>query len=77
MGGPLKLKFANNFIIYQKRPLRGRLGLAGYTQCSWTEDLRTFCTLYFLSVIFLFQIYPTLSGLSSEDSDFSKQLRRC
>ena len=26
MRGPLNLKFANNFIIYQKRPLRGRFG---------------------------------------------------
>ena len=39
MGGPLKLKFANNFIIYQKSPLSGRLGLAGYTQSSGTGEL--------------------------------------
>ena len=26
MGGPLKLQFANHFIIYQKRPFRGRFG---------------------------------------------------
>ena len=26
MSGPLNLKFANHFIIYQKRPLRGRFG---------------------------------------------------
>ena len=39
MGGPLKLKFANNFIIYQKSPLRGRLGQAGYTQSSGTGEL--------------------------------------
>ena len=40
MGGPLKLKFANHFIIYQKRPLRGHLGLAGYTQSSGTGELK-------------------------------------
>ena len=40
MGGPLKLKFANHFIIYQKRPLKGRLGLAGYTHSSGTGELR-------------------------------------
>ena len=40
VGGPLKLKFANHFIIYQKRPFRGLLGLAGYTQSSWTGELR-------------------------------------
>ena len=39
MGGPLKLKFANHFIIYQKRPFRGLLGLAGYTQSSGTGEL--------------------------------------
>ena len=39
MGGPLKLKFVNHFIIYQKRPLRGHLGLAGYTQSSGTGEL--------------------------------------
>ena len=39
MGGPLKFKFANHFIIYQKRPLRGHLGLAGYTQSSGTGEL--------------------------------------
>ena len=39
MGGPLNLKFANLFIIYQKRSLRGRLGLAGYTQSSGTGEL--------------------------------------
>ena len=26
MGGPLKLRFANHFVIYQKRPLWGRFG---------------------------------------------------
>ena len=26
MGGPLNFKFANHFIIYQKRPLRRRFG---------------------------------------------------
>ena len=26
VGGPFKLKFANHFIIYQKRPFRGRFG---------------------------------------------------
>ena len=26
MRGPLKLKFANHFIIHQKRPFRGRFG---------------------------------------------------
>ena len=26
MGGPLKLKFANHFIIYQNCPLRGHFG---------------------------------------------------
>ena len=41
MGGPLKLKFVNHFIIYQKRPLRGHLGLAGYTQSSETGELNT------------------------------------
>ena len=40
MGGPLKLKFANHFIIYQNCPLRGHLGLAGYTQSSGTGELR-------------------------------------
>ena len=25
MGGPLKLKFADHFIIYQKYPFRGRI----------------------------------------------------
>ena len=40
MGGPLKFKFANHFIIYQKSPLRGLLGLAGYTQSSGTGELR-------------------------------------
>ena len=25
MGDPLKLQFANNFIIYQKRPFKGRI----------------------------------------------------
>ena len=39
MGGPLKLKFAKNFIIYQKRPFKGHLGLAGYTQSSGTGEL--------------------------------------
>jgi len=39
MGGPLKFKFANHFIIYQKRPLRELLGLAGYTQSSGTGEL--------------------------------------
>ena len=39
MGGPLKLKFANHFIFYQKRPFRGRLGLAGYSQSSETGEL--------------------------------------
>ena len=39
MGGPLKLKFVNHFIIDQKRPLRGHLGLAGYTQSSGTGEL--------------------------------------
>jgi len=39
MGGPLKFKFANHFIIYQKRPLRGLLGLTGYTQSSGTGEL--------------------------------------
>ena len=42
MGGPLKFKFANHFIIYQKTPLRGLLGLAGYTQSSGTGELRYF-----------------------------------
>ena len=41
MGGPLKLKFVNHFIIYQKRPLRGHLGLAGYTQSSGTGELKS------------------------------------
>jgi len=40
VGGPLKLKFANHFIIHQKRPFRGHLGLAGYTQSSGTGELR-------------------------------------
>ena len=26
MGGPLKLKFANHFIIYQNCPVRGHFG---------------------------------------------------
>ena len=39
MGGPLKLKFANHFIIYQNCPLRGHLGLAGYTHSSGTGEL--------------------------------------
>ena len=26
MGGPFNLQFANHFIIYQKRPFRGRFG---------------------------------------------------
>ena len=34
------MKFANNFIIYQKSSLRGRLGLAGYTQSSGTGELK-------------------------------------
>ena len=37
-----KLKFASHFIVYQKCPLRGHLGLAGYTQSSGTGELRTY-----------------------------------
>ena len=55
MGGPLNLKFANHFVIYQKRPFRGFLGLAGYTQSSGTGELSlnkkvimTPCTVYYI-----------------------------
>ena len=61
MGGPLKLKFVNNFIIYQKRLLRGHLGLAGYTQSSGTGELSfehfldsTFFDLFEFSFFFIF-----------------------
>ena len=37
MGGPLKLKFANHFIIYKKRPFRGRIvpGRLHSELCAW------------------------------------------
>ena len=37
MRGPLKLKFANHFIIYQKRPFRGRIvpGRLHSELCAW------------------------------------------
>ena len=44
MRGPLNLKFANHFIIYQKRQGTSGdvLGLAGYTQSSGTGELISF-----------------------------------
>ena len=43
MRGPLNLKFANHFIIYQKLPFEGDvLGLAGYTQSSGPGELICF-----------------------------------
>ena len=51
MGGPLKLKFVNHFIIYQKRPLRGHLGLAGYTQSSGTGELSPFFCMKLMTII--------------------------
>ena len=50
MGGPLKLKFANHLIIYRKRPLRGLLGLAGYTQSSGTGELIWYSSSVFVSI---------------------------
>ena len=37
MGGPLKLKFANHFIIYKKCPFRGRIVPGGLHSelCAW------------------------------------------
>lgn len=36
---PLKLKFANNFIIYQKRPFRGLFGPRRLHSELWTGEL--------------------------------------
>ena len=42
MGGPLKLKFANHFIIYQKRPFRGRFGTGRLHSELWDWGVNLF-----------------------------------
>ena len=40
MGGPFKLQFANNFIIYQKRPFRGRFGPGRFHSELWAWGVK-------------------------------------
>ena len=42
MGGPLKLKFANHFIIYQKRPFRGRFGTGRLHSVLWAWGVKSY-----------------------------------
>ena len=51
MGGPLKLKFANHFIIYQKCPFKGQLCLAGYAQSSVPGELNDFINLVHVMIL--------------------------
>ena len=41
MGGPLKLKFANHFIIYQNCPLRGHFGTGRLHSQLWDWGVKT------------------------------------
>ena len=41
MRGPLNLKFANHFIIYQKRPFRGRFGTGRLHSELWDWGVKT------------------------------------
>ena len=40
MRSPLNLKFANHFIIYQKRPLRGRFGTGKLHSELWDRGVK-------------------------------------
>ena len=42
MGGPLKLKFANHFIIYQNCPLRGHFGTGRLHSQLWDWGVKIF-----------------------------------
>ena len=61
MGGSLKLKFANHFIIYQKRPFKGRFGTGRLHSELWDWGVKPLglssddeMLVYFLiSIIFL------------------------
>ena len=41
MGGPLKLEFANHFIIYQKRPFREHFGTGRLHSELWAWGVKT------------------------------------
>ena len=69
MGGPLKLKFVNHFIIYQKRPLRGHLGLAGYTQSSGTGELTYFESIFHTKFSQGYQIFVFSNRISDYHED--------
>ena len=63
MGGPFTLQFANHFIIYQKRPFRGRFGTGRLHSELWAWGVKvkksTFLGLYdpktILSITYFFQ----------------------
>ena len=50
MGGPLKLKFANHFIIYQNCPLRGHFGTGRLHSQLWDWGVKIFFAYQFFGV---------------------------